>query len=191
MGVLKVWNPTTSEYEPVVPPFVPAPTVEAFTSDGTWTKPAGLLYAVVEVMGAGGGGGSAAGTGSGEGSCASGGGSGGYARKVFAAADLPASCAVTVGAGGAGGTAGGNGTAGEDSTFAGTGITTVTGGGGGAGLGGSASSTQARVLGGAGGTRERRRRDPARHSWTRGQHHRRATCRGRQRRRTWRRAGRQ
>lgn len=83
------------------------PTTQVVTASGTWTKPAGLKYAIVEVVGGGGGGGgvSTATTSGG------GGGGGGYSKKIIAAASLGATETVTVGAAGtAGGTGGTGGT---------------------------------------------------------------------------------
>lgn len=78
-------------------------TVQKFTSSGTWTKPAGVAYAIVEVIGGGGGGGGAASAASVTGG---GGGGGGYARVVLTS--LASSVTVTIGAAGTGGTAGDN-----------------------------------------------------------------------------------
>jgi len=69
---------------------------QAFTADGTWSKPAGVStnrMVVVECWGPGGGGGTSAGRG--------GGGGGAYERREFRVADLGSSVAVTVPAGGA------------------------------------------------------------------------------------------
>ena len=66
---------------------------QIFTSSGTWTKPAGLLYADIEVVG-GGGAGAVSGT------DGYGGGGGGYARVLEAAGDLGATETVTVAAAG-------------------------------------------------------------------------------------------
>ena len=71
------------------------PTVQVFTSSGTWTKPNKLKYVVVEIVG-GGGAGSAWGDGSG------GGGASGYARKLIPASSLSSTETVTVGTGGIG-----------------------------------------------------------------------------------------
>lgn len=73
-------------------------TVQTFTSNGTYTPTAGMLYCTVEIVGGGGGGGSAAAS---DNSAGGGGGAGGYARKTFDAATIGASQAVTIGAGGA------------------------------------------------------------------------------------------
>ena len=75
------------------------PTIQTFTSNGTWTKPAGCRRIVVELVGGGGGGGGSR--------CttvlgASGGGGGGYSRKIIDVEAI-ASETVTIGAGGIGG----------------------------------------------------------------------------------------
>lgn len=79
-------------------------------SPATWTKPAGLKYLQVELVGGGGGSGGCGSTNS----AAGGGGAGGYSKKVIATASLGATETVTIGAGGTagsanGGTPGGNG----------------------------------------------------------------------------------
>ncbi|MGH3402854.1 MAG: phage baseplate assembly protein V [Streptosporangiaceae bacterium] len=110
--------------------------VKIFTSSGTWTAPAGVTNVKVEVWAAGGG------------SAASvlnnflcpGPGGGG----AEFAAELTNTCApgnvytITVGAGGDGGTTGApNGQAGGNSSFTGTGATTVTAHGGGRAIAGT------------------------------------------------------
>lgn len=116
-----------------------APTVQVFTANGTWTKPAGLQKAWVRVWGSGGGGGSSGATVADGGG---GGGGGGYAEELIAAASLGSTETVTIGAAGTAGSgsAGGNG---NTSSFGA--LLSATGGSGGA-RGGSASD------GGAGGS---------------------------------------
>lgn len=117
-----------------------SPTQQIFTSSGTYTPPAGLKYAVVEVQG---GGGSGASTGCGSGGCFSAaGGGGGYARKRIAASALGGTETVTVGA------AGGTSSFGShcSATGGGGGSGTNNGGNGGVGSGGDVN-----IPGGAGG----------------------------------------
>lgn len=119
-----------------------APTVQIFTSSGTYTKPAGLVAAIVEVCGGGGGGGGVAGaTGNGSG----GGGGGASTMRRLLASAIGATETVTVGAGGAGGdTAGGDGATGGTSSFGS--LVDAPGGGGGGGASGGGFD-----LGGIGG----------------------------------------
>jgi hypothetical protein len=73
------------------------------TTVGTtvWNKPAGLRYLEVEGVGPGGGGGAAVLTGASQGSAGSGAGAGGYGKRLFTAAELPASVTITIGSPGA------------------------------------------------------------------------------------------
>ena len=69
------------------------PTVRTYTADATWTKPTGLQYITVEMVGGGGNGASVTATRAG-----GGGGSGSYSYKVLLASELDATETVTVGA---------------------------------------------------------------------------------------------
>lgn len=129
------------------------PTVQVFTSSGTWTRPSGCKTVIIEVQGAGGGGG-----GGDQGVApGGGGGGGGYARKVLDVTGI-ASSTITVGAKGTkGALGGGDGTDGGDSSWA-DGTNTITGAGGnkgtGAGNGGSGgggTNGDMNVTGGNGG----------------------------------------
>ena len=109
-----------------------AVSTQVFLADGTYTKPAGLLFATVELVGGGGGGGTA-GVGTGDG----GGGAGGYSRRTLAASAIGTET-VTVGAGGAA-----NGSSGGTTSFGsllqatgGAGTSTAIPGNAGAGSGG-------------------------------------------------------
>jgi hypothetical protein len=94
------------------------PTRQVFTSSGTWTKPAGLVYAEIEVQAAGSGGGGAGASAASQHANGGGGGAGGYGASTMLASVLSGAVAVTVGAGGAGGTAAGaSGSGGGGSSF--------------------------------------------------------------------------
>ena len=112
-------------------------TIQTFTANDTYTKPAGLKYALVRTQAGGGGGGGGGGASTGGG----GGGGGGYAEELLATASIGATETVTVGGGGAGGVGAANGAAGGTSSFGA--LNSATGGSGGTGTGGG--------QGGAGG----------------------------------------
>ena len=107
-------------------------TRQVFTSNGTWTKPAGLKYAEIVCISAGGSG--AKGTNGG-----GGGGAGAETQGLFAASSLSATETVTVGTGGASKTTNGNGNDGGNSSFGSHLV--CTGGAGGQGTLGGSSGT--------------------------------------------------
>ena len=76
------------------------PTIEVFTSNGTWTKPNNITTVAIQLIGAGGGGGAG-----GKSVTAGGGGGGGGAIQnwIGRASDLPATLSITIAAGGEGG----------------------------------------------------------------------------------------
>lgn len=119
---------------------VASTSVKVYTASGTWTKPDGLEYIIVEGVGGGGaGGGTAADTAETGGT----GGGGGYFKKIIPAAALASSETVTIGAGATG-----------DNNAGATGGTTLFGAHATAtgGVGGSYDSGGAAAAGGAGGT---------------------------------------
>ena len=85
--------------------------VQIFTASDTYTPIAGLVTALVEVVGSGGAGGGAFISNTTECFVGGGGGAGGYAAEVLTATDIGASQTVTIGTAGAGAAAavGGNG----------------------------------------------------------------------------------
>mgnify|MGYP003598678107 CR=1 FL=1 len=113
--------------------------IESFTSSGTWTKPAGLKYALVVGVGAGGGGGSGRQGAAGENRFGGSGGSGGaVVWRLLNAGELGATVTVTINSGGTGASGqastssnGTAGTAGGDALFGS--ILTADGGNGGNG----------------------------------------------------------
>ena len=134
--------------------------VQTFTTSGTYTPTAGMLYCIVEALGGGGGGGGSQTVSTFSYIISGGGGAGGYCRSVLTAADIGASQTVTIGIGGAGGAGGGTttGATGGDTTFGS--ILTANGGVGaaggsgfvttGGGTGGAASGGDINVYGQAG-----------------------------------------
>lgn len=91
--------------------------LQTFTASGTWTKPTGATWVLVEAWGGGGAGGRAD-----TDDTASGGGGGAYVSHMFRASALGATVSVTIGAGGASANvAGGNTTFGAHLTARGGG----------------------------------------------------------------------
>jgi hypothetical protein len=142
-GALPTWQTISSAFASI--------NVQVFTGNGTYTytPTAGMLYCIIEVVGAGGGGGGCAASGASTSSAGGGGGGGGYSLGVFSASSIGASKTVTVGKGGAGGSAGNN--AGSTGGTSSVGVLlSATGGGGGSGNSASATNFVAGAAGGSG-----------------------------------------
>ena len=120
---------------------------QVFTTTGTYTPTANMVFASIQILGGGGAGGGCVITSNVQLSASSGGGAGEYAVGIFTAAAIGASKPVTIGAGGtaASGTTGGNG----GTTSVGALITAF---GGSGGRSGPASSNYSFAIAGAGGT---------------------------------------
>lgn len=151
-----IWNQATLTFS-LLNPINPAPpdALSAFNefmvlTTTTWNKPVGLKYLEVEGMGPGGGAGGAAAV-VGSTSCASAGaGAGAYGKRLFTAAELPASVLITVAAPGVGAT-GTSGSSGGTSSFGSTFNCDLGGGVGSPRT--TAVVTMARANGGAGGVK--------------------------------------
>jgi hypothetical protein len=132
----------------------PSASMQVYTSIGahTWSKPSGLVAALVVCTGGGGGGGGVNSNGSSTNfAVGGGGGAGATVIGLVQAANLGATETVTVGNGGNGGTTlGNNGFAGTESSFTTTAGTLVAAGGGGGG--GILSSSNGLGAPGGGGT---------------------------------------
>lgn len=118
--------------------------IQSFPATGTYTKPPGAKFVMVELWGAGGGGGRTYSTYSNGGE---GGGGGAYATKMFAAPEVGATETVTVGAGGSGYTGTGQGTGGTGGTTNFGTLLYAGGGSGGSRLAGPCSYTPTGVGG--------------------------------------------
>jgi hypothetical protein len=105
--------PTNTTHWLKLPDLAPAD-VQTFTSSGSWSKPTGVTFVKVELVGGGGGG--ANNTSSGN---ACGGAGGGYSSKVFLASELSSTVFFSIGAAGSGAVsqASGSGANGGTSSF--------------------------------------------------------------------------
>jgi len=128
--------------------------IQVFTASGTYTPAAGMKKCLVIITGGGGGSGSADTDGSDSTVALSGAGAGGATCiKLFTAAEIGASKAVTIGAGGNAGANGGDGTSGGTSTFgSGPALLTATGGTYGLGSGANVTAQIAQSSGSFGGS---------------------------------------
>lgn len=121
-------------------------TKNVYTSSTTWTKPAGIRFVEIEMVGGGGAGGGCNSTTGTQNSNGGGGGGGEYARARIDAASLGSTETVTIGAGGTGSVGSSGGTGGTTSFGA-----HVTAAGGTGGSNGNASDGNAVADSGSGG----------------------------------------
>lgn len=135
-----------------------------FTGNGTLTRHAKMVFALLFTLGGGAGGGGVNNTGATQAWGGGGGGAGGYSIKFVTAADFGASQSVTIGGAGAGGAAGSNnGAAGGDTSIgtlcigkgASGGTASISSAANLGGLGGIAGTGDLRMLGMPGGTGDR------------------------------------
>lgn len=130
-------------------PGKPSINVRIFTASGTWTKPAGLSFIEVEVVGGGGAGGTAGLDTGFTMSVGGGGGGAGFASRKIAATALGATESVTVGSGGDANSSYGFGGDGNSSAFGGW--CSATGGAGGTASRGDGGAGVAQPGSGGGG----------------------------------------
>ena len=135
-GVDPIWSDVSGSVS------ITTPTLQTFTSSGTWTRPSGCTKVKVTVIGGGGGGGGSSAT---DTQLGGGGGGGGQSIAYLDVTSISSST-ITIGAAGTAGTSTGSGGAGGASSWA-DGTNTLTGNGG---SGGTVGSTNA--AGGNGGT---------------------------------------
>lgn len=136
--------------DPILTRMDTQPIAAVFTSNGTYTPPAGLKAVRVRVQGAGGGGGAAGGSLAAQASTGGGGGGGGFSEEIIPASALGASVAVTVGAGGTAGAAGSGVPGGTGGTSSFGAFLSASGGAGGDYGVSSAAGTTGGGLGGSG-----------------------------------------
>jgi len=120
-----------------------------FTTSGTYTPTAGMLYCEVEILGGGGAGGGALATTVAQNSLGTGGGGGEYAFGVFSSAQIGASQTVTIGAGGTANSGAAGGTGGTTSLGS---LMTALGGAGGTTTTAGPNASAGGAVGGTGGT---------------------------------------